>query len=188
MVKQDNFFFRRANFIFVPVNNCLSDLQANRNTIASFSSVPNIIFTTRKRSLRRLCFYRCLSVHRGVCMVTGGACMVAGGMHGCQGACMVAGGHVWQRGGMRGERGNVWQRGGMHCKEGACIAKGDMHGKGGPFVAKGGHAWQRGGMRGKRGACVGYDEIRSMSGQYASYWNAFLFGKTSPFFLSIKYY
>ena len=24
-------------------------------------------------------------------------------------------------------------------------------------------------------ACVGYDETRSMSGQYASYWNAFLF-------------
>ena len=26
-----------------------------------------------------------------------------------------------------------------------------------------------------RGACIGYDEIRSMSGQYTSYWNAFLF-------------
>ena len=25
------------------------------------------------------------------------------------------------------------------------------------------------------GACIGYDEIRSMSGRYASYWNAFLF-------------
>ena len=24
------------------------------------------------------------------------------------------------------------------------------------------------------GGCVGYDEIRSMSGRYASYWNAFL--------------
>ena len=31
-----------------------------------------------------------------------------------------------------------------------------------------------GGMRGCRGACVGYDDIRSMSGRYASYWNAFL--------------
>ena len=43
----------------------------------------------------------------------------------------------------------------------------------------GGHAWQ-GGMHG-RGACMGwcvrsrYYEIRSMSGRYASYWNAFLF-------------
>ena len=27
------------------------------------------------------------------------------------------------------------------------------------------------------GACVGYDEIRSMNGRYASYWNAFLFHK-----------
>ena len=27
-----------------------------------------IIFTARKRSLRRLCFHRCLSVHRGGCL------------------------------------------------------------------------------------------------------------------------
>ena len=54
--------------------------------------------TARKRSLRRLCFYRCVSVHGGgmrgclgwgACMVAGGACMVAGG------ACVVARGHVW---------------------------------------------------------------------------------------------
>ena len=31
-----------------------------------------------------------------------------------------------------------------------------------------------GGMRGCRGACVGYDDIWSMSRRYASYWNAFL--------------
>ena len=36
-----------------------------------------------------------------------------------------------------------------------------MHGEGG-------HVWQR-------GVCVGNDEIRSMSGRYASYWNVFLF-------------
>ena len=29
-----------------------------------------------------------------------------------------------------------------------------------------------------RVAYVGYDEIRSMSSQYASYWNAFLFHKS----------
>ena len=53
-----------------------------------------------------------------------------------------------------------------------------------------------GGMRGCRGvcmvagvvwlyggACVGYDEIRSMSWRYASYWNAFLFIVS---FVSIK--
>ena len=47
----------------------------------------------------------------------------------------------------------------------------------------GGHAWLRGvcvvvgGVHGGGGggACVGYDEIRSMSGRYTSYWNAFLF-------------
>ena len=45
-----------------------------------------------------------------------------------------------------------------------------------------GHAWfpggacvvPRGGMHGCRGVCIGYNEIRSMSGRYASYWNAFL--------------
>ena len=31
----------------------------------SFRSNRNYIITARKRSLRRLCFYRCLSVHRG---------------------------------------------------------------------------------------------------------------------------
>ena len=65
-----------------------------------------LIFTARKRSLRRLCFYRCLSVHRGSAWwrgewdawLRGGirgckrACMAAGGMCGCRGACMVAGG------------------------------------------------------------------------------------------------
>ena len=75
---------------------------------------------------------------------SGGACM-AGGMHG-RGACMA--------GGMRG------RRGGMHGEGGACIAMGGMCGKGG--VCGGG------GMRGR------YYEIRSMSGRYASYWNAFL--------------
>ena len=61
------------------------------------------------------------------------------------------------------------------------------------MVALGGHAWFLpgghawffpGGVHGFSrglcvvfpggGACVGYDEIRSMSGRYASYWNAFL--------------
>ena len=30
------------------------------------------------------------------------------------------------------------------------------------------------------GACIGYDKIRSMSGRYASYWNAFLFQLKLP--------
>ena len=44
-----------------------------------------------------------------------------------------------------------------------------MRGWGGGKCGWAGHVWLRGG-----GACVGYDEIRSMSGRYASYWNAFL--------------
>ena len=65
-----------------------------------------VIITARKRSLRRLCFYRCVSIHRG------GVCVWLGGVHGCWGvcvvagggACMVAGGHAWllARGGMYG--------------------------------------------------------------------------------------
>ena len=69
--------------------------------------------------------------------------------------------------------------------EGACVVKGGMRAKGGhawqrgACVAKVGHVWQRGAcmMKGvcmAKGVCMGYDEIRSMSGRYASYWNAFL--------------
>ena len=69
-------------------------------------------------------------------------------MHGCWGACVVAGGPCVVAGGhawLPGE--HVWQRG---------------------------HAWRRGCMHGKGGACMGYNEIRSMSGRCASYCNAFL--------------
>ena len=105
-----------------------------------------------------------------------------GGMHG-RGACvagacvaggMCGGGHVWQEG-MSAWQG-VCTEGGM-CGRGACMA--------------GGHVWQgvcmAGGMH-DRGVCVvgacvaretcmagGMHGIQSMSGQYTSYWNAFLF-------------
>ena len=112
---------------------------------------------------------------RGVCMVAqGGVCVVAPGGHAwlLQGVCMVA------PGGVRG-----CSRGGMcGCSGGACV------------VALGGHAWllwgacvvALGGMHGcSGGACMVAPgggmrgirrdtEIRSMSGRYASYWNAFL--------------
>ena len=68
-----------------------------------------MLITALKRSLRRLCFYRCLSIHRGR------ACM-AGGMHG--------GGGAW---------GYAW--GGMHGRE-ACVVGGGMHGRG-TYVAGG---------------------------------------------------
>ena len=66
-------------------------------------------------------------------------------------------------GGMRGflGRGHAWFFGG-------CIV---FLGVGGMRGFSGGHAWffQGGGM------CGFFDEIRSMSGRYTSYWNAFLF-------------
>ena len=180
-----------------------------------------LIFTARKRSLRRLCFYRCLSVHgggvhgcsgeghawllwggmcgcsgwgghgcsQGACVVTPGGhawllrgvCMVAprGGVHGCswgghawllRGACMVAlGGHVWLLlgGCVVAPGGHAWLLPG-----GACVVapRGGMRG------CSGGHAWLLGGVHGcSWGGMRGFfDEIRSMSGRYASYWNAFL--------------
>ena len=105
-----------------------------------------------------------------------------GGMRG-RGACMV-GGSVWQ-GGMHGKggvcgRGHVWQ-GGM-CGKGACVA-GGVHGRG-ACVAGGMCAWQGRGHAWwvacvvEGGMCGRYYEIRSMSGRYASYWNAFLFSST----------
>ena len=63
------------------------------------------------------------------------------------------------RGGMHGRGGGMRGRGGMHGRE--CAWPEGVHGRG--------HAWQGVGMRGR------HYEIRSMSGQYASYWNAFLF-------------
>ena len=144
--------------------------------------------TARKRSLRRLCFYRCLSFcPQGGCMVAQGGCMVArGGMHGCSwggcvvapgGVCVVAlgGGHAWlprgacvvAPGGMhgcfRGVCGCSWG-GGMCCCSGGCMVARGMRG------CSGGHAWLLwGDVR------VFSDETRSMTGRYASYWNAFLF-------------
>ena len=67
-------------------------------------------------------------------------------MHGCGGMCMVGGVHGC---------------GGACMVVGACTVVGGMHRCGGGVVAG--------------GVCVGYNEIRSMSGRYASYWNAFLF-------------
>ena len=68
-------------------------------------------------------------------------------------------------------------------------------------MVAGGHAWLPGGMHGCQGGmrgcwgvcmvagvvCIGYDEIRSMSGRYASYWNAFLFkNNTAKFYFLLE--
>ena len=66
-------------------------------------------------------------------------------------------------------RGACMVAGGVRDCGGACmVGKGACMVSGGACVVAGGHAWLWG------GACVGYNEIRSMSGWYASYWNAFL--------------
>ena len=162
------------------------------------------VFTARKRSLRRLCFYRCLSVHTG----GGRAWFYLGGMHGfirggmcgfIWGMCVVLfGGHAWfYLGGMRGFiRGGVcgFIRG-EHAwfYSGVCVVlfgghawfySGGMRGFiwGVCMVLLGGHAWFYSGghawffLGGVHGffSFFGYNEIRSMSGRYASYWNAFL--------------
>ena len=109
---------------------------------------------------------------RGVCMAGGawqGACMARGcawwgaympvGMHG-RGLAGWGGMHgrgVCVAGGMCG-RGHSWQGGG-HVWQGACMA--------------GGHVWQ-GAMHGRGRVHGRYYEIRSISGRYPSYWNAFL--------------
>ena len=81
-------------------------------------------------------------------------------MCGCLGgACMVAlGGCVWLHwGGMRG-----CTRGGMHG-----FIQGGMHG----FIWGGVHGFF---------SFFEYNEIRSMSGRYASYWNAFCVQFSNP--------
>ena len=100
-----------------------------------------------------------------------------GGMHG-RGAYVV-GGYVWRGacmvGGMHGG-GHAWQ-GGMHGRR--CAWQGDMHGRGACMA--GGHVWQGECVVGGawEGACMArgcaWQENGNCSGQYASYWNAFLF-------------
>ena len=86
----------------------------------------------------------------GWCVVARGHVWLLGGMCGCRGACVAARGLAWLLGG------HAWLLGGL-C---SCWGVGMC-------------GW--GGVHGCQGACIGYDKIRSMSGRYASYWNAFLF-------------
>ena len=114
------------------------------------------------------------SVHGGGACVFEGGCVVAGGHKWLPGVCVVVEGHAWLQEGMCGCGGHVWLQGvcmvvgeGHVWLQGACMVVGGMCGCGGGVVA--------GGVHGCGGACIGYDEIRSMSGRYASYWNVFLF-------------
>ena len=114
----------------------------------------------------------------GVCMVApGGTCVVAmGGMCGCSGehAWLLRGACMAAPGGMCGcsQGGHAWLLlGGMHGCSGGCtwLLWGVMCGcsQGGAWLLWGVCVVALGGMHGF------FDEIRSMSGRYASYWNAF---------------
>ena len=110
----------------------------------------------------------------------GHAWLLRGGMRGCSrgGVLGCSGGHAWLLwGGMRGCSGGAC----VVAPGGACmVAPGGMRGCSG-----GGHVWLLWGacmvawgacVVALGGACVVFfDEIRSMSGRYTSYWNAFLF-------------
>ena len=95
----------------------------------------------------------CHSVHRG------GVRGCSGGVHGCSRGGM----HGCSRGGMRG----CSREGCMVAPGGACVvALGGC-----AWLLQGGCAWLlQGGVHGIRR----HTEIRSMSGRYTSYWNAFL--------------
>ena len=124
--------------------------------------------------------------YSGACMVLfggrvwfySGGCMVLFG-----GACMVLfRGHAWfYLGGMHGfiqggVHGFIWGAcmvlfGGCAWFYSGCVVLFRGH----AWFYSGGHAWfYSGGMCGFS-SFFGYNEIRSMSGRYASYWNAFLF-------------
>ena len=79
-----------------------------------------------------------------------------GGVRGCGWACVVVGGHAWLQGCEHGCGGVCVVVGGMHGCRGVHGCRRGMHGWG--------HAWLWGGAWLRGGACVGYDEIRSMSG------------------------
>ena len=94
-----------------------------------------------------------------LCFIRGACVVLFGGVHGfIRGACVVLfGGRAWFYLG-----GHAW------------FYPGGVHG----FIRGGMCGFIRGGMRGFS-SFFGYNEIRSMSGQYASYWNAFLFAYIS---------
>ena len=83
-----------------------------------------------------------------------------GGMHGCQGGMHGCRGHAWL------QRGHLCLLGSVH----GCLGEG--------------HVWLLGGMHGCWMACIGHDEIQSISGWCPSYWNAFLLCKLLAEFIT----
>ena len=95
------------------------------------------IITTRKGSLRRLCFLQ-VSVHRGGVHGCWGCAWLLGGMHGCRG-------HAWLCGVMHGCVGGM-QLLGAYMVVGACVVA--------RVCVLGGHAWLWGVCMVAGGACM----------------------------------
>ena len=83
----------KQSIINIVLNFPAHDTTMKKYKVGSITLQRCSLITARKRSLRRLCFYRCLSF-----CPQGGACVVAqGGMRGCSGGggvCVVAPGVV----------------------------------------------------------------------------------------------
>ena len=95
------------------------------------------LFTARKRSLRRLCFYRCLSVHRGGCPSKGGFSIRGGSPS--KGGFSIQGGFSIRGGSPSG--GILHPRGVLH--PGGSPSGGVLHPRGGS-PSKGGFSIQGG--------------------------------------------
>ena len=116
------------------------------------ASSYRVIFTARKRSLRRLCFHRCLFVHGGGSWYVSGV-SIQGGL--CPGGISVKGGSL------SGGRGL--------CLGGGVSVQGNL--------SRGicpGESLPRGGLSGRSPPEQRLPRT-VMSGRYASHWNAFLF-------------
>ena len=100
-VSSTNIFSKnlREKSFFTKIYLCLGRPQGEKHLLHLVTDIGIArIFTARKQSLRRLCFHRCVSVHKG-------------GVRGGGKACMVGSGGVCGRGGVHG--GGMCGRGGI---------------------------------------------------------------------------
>ena len=145
----------------------------------------------------KVIFYTCVSFCPrggmrgcwGACVVAGWHAWLPGGMHGCQRGCawLPGGmhgcqGHAWLPGGMSGcqgvwgcweacmvARGHAWLPGMCVVARGMCVVAGGMCDCPGACMVAMGGVHGCGGCAWLQGEYIGHDEIRSMSGRYASY-------------------
>ena len=111
-----------------------------------------LIFTARKRSLRRLCFHRCLSVHGGI-SIQGGLCPREGSL----------------------SKGGVSVQGRGLCPREGSLSKGGVSVQGVQGgLCQGERSLSRGGVSVQGGSLSVRPPRTVTCERYASYWNAFL--------------